>query len=238
MSNQREKPLMAFDLEIATTISGNIAMPPSDPLGITCAAIHAEDLPVPILHWAGKDAGTHHGHMTEQEAHRLLQDISRMAHTHRLVTWNGTGFDLPVLGAEAGDLSTARHLAFEHIDMMLHILAVKGWPIGLNAAAHGMGLPGKSETTSGADAPRLWAEGQHQQIIDYCDQDARTTLDIAVAAEAHRELYWHSRSGRPQTLDLRTGWLTVPDALEIPLPDTSWIQDPVRRETFTSWLFK
>ena len=32
-------------------------------------------------------------------------------------------------------------------------------------------------------------------------------------------------------------WLTVPQALELPIPDTPWIKDPVQRDTFTSWLY-
>ena len=231
------QPLMAFDLEIATPIQGSQPMPPREPLGITCAAVWTEGNPEPLLAWGGRHAGGYEPRMTRAEAAELLAEITRLAANHRLATWNGTGFDLPVLGAEAGDLSTARRLAAGHIDMMLHVLAVKGWPIGLNAAAKGMSLPGKAEGTSGADAPDLWAQGHHQQVIDYCSQDARTTLDVALAGEDHAELYWHSQSGRPQSLSLREGWLTVPQALAQPLPHTPWIKEPVRRETFTSWLF-
>ena len=230
-------PLMAFDLEIATNISGNVPMPPDPPLGITCAAVWAENQPEPLLAWGGRDAGDHGPRMSRKEAKELLHEIWHMAQTHRLATWNGTGFDLPVLGSEAGDMATARQLALSHTDMMLHVLAEKGWPIGLNTAAKGMSLPGKQEGTAGEDVPRLWTEGYHQQVINYCSQDARTTLDIAVTAEMQRQLTWHSRSGRPQTLSLHNGWLTVPQALELPIPDTPWIKDPVQRDTFTSWLY-
>lgn len=237
MLTPHHKPLMAFDLEIATTIQGSISMPPKEPLGITCAAVWTEGNPQPLLAWGGRATGEHAPRMTRAEARDLLHDIRALAQNHRLTTWNGTGFDLPVLGAEAGDLATARQLAAGHIDMMLHVLAVKGWPIGLNAAAKGMSLPGKAEGTAGAEAPELWAQGHHQQVIDYCSQDARTTLDVALAGEDRQLLTWRSQSGRAHSLPLEQGWLTVPEALAQPTPDTPWIKEPVRRETFTAWLF-
>ena len=202
--------------------------PSKELLGITCAAVWTETNPQPLLAWGGRAADEHAPRMTQQEARDLLEEIRTLAQTHRLATWNGTGFDLPVLGAEADDLATARQLAAGHIDMMLHVLAVKGWPIGLNAAAKGMSLPGKAEGTAGAGAPELWAQGHHQQVIDYCSQDARTTLEVALAGEHRRLLTWRSQSGRAHSLSLAEGWLTVPEALNQPIPDTPWIEDPVK----------
>jgi hypothetical protein len=35
---------------------------------------------------------------------------------------------------------------------------------------------------------------------------------------------------------LPDGWLTVREALELPLPNTSWMDEPWPRERFTGWL--
>ena len=35
---------------------------------------------------------------------------------------------------------------------------------------------------------------------------------------------------------LGEGWLTVSEALGLPLPDTSWMSDPWPRERFTGWM--
>ena len=35
---------------------------------------------------------------------------------------------------------------------------------------------------------------------------------------------------------LPEGWLMVSEALELPLPDTSWMDSPWPREKFTGWM--
>ena len=37
-------------------------------------------------------------------------------------------------------------------------------------------------------------------------------------------------------MTLREGWLTVEEALRLPLPDTSWMDEPWPREKFTGWM--
>ena len=236
MQTPAHKPLMSLHLEIATETKGIQSMPPTPPLGITCVAAWTEGTAEPVLWWAGQADGTHTPRMSHIEARSVLQHIAATSLTHRIVTWNGAGFDLPVLGAEAYDIPSASAIALNHIDMMLHILALKGCPIGLNAVAKGMDFSGKSDDTQGADAPRLWAEGHFDQVIQYCAQDARTTLDIALAGEDQELLKWQSLSGHWHNLDMTGGWLPVQNALLLLLPDTPWIKDPVTRESPTSWI--
>ena len=155
---------------------------------------------------------------------------------YTLVTWNGLAFDLPVLAEEAGLDAECKELAANHLDMMFFLFCVKGYRLGLDAAAKGMGLAGKTPGMTGADAPRLWAEGKHQQVLDYLAQDVRTTVDLALACEQRRALLWTSQRGNPMKLDLPAGWLTVQEAAKLPEPDTSWMTNPPQRREFTDWL--
>ena len=47
--------------------------------------------------------------------------------------------------------------------------------------------------------------------------------------ESGGALRWVARSGKVRTMRLPGGWLTVSDALELPLPDTSWMDEPWSR---------
>ena len=96
-----------------------------------------------------------------------------------------------------------------------------------------MGLAGKLEGIKGADAPVLWAEGRRQEVLRYVSQDVKTTLDLAQICETCGELRWVARSGKVRCMPLGEGWLTVEEALELPLPDTSWMSEPWSRSDFT-----
>jgi hypothetical protein len=113
-----------------------------------------------------------------------------------------------------------------------------GYPIGLDKAAQGMGLPGKLPGMSGILAPQLWAQGRFQEVLEYVAQDVRTTLQIALACEERRKLEWITRKGTKSSMPLRNGWLTVREALKLPEPDTSWMSVPISRREATAWLPK
>ena len=82
----------------------------------------------------------------------------------------------------------------------------------------------------------LWAEGRPEDVLQYVARDARATLELATACEALGALRWVARSGKLRTMALPEGWLTVEAALELPLPDTSWMDEPWSRERFTGWM--
>ena len=133
-------------------------------------------------------------------------------------------------------LEACRQLAANHVDMMFHVLCRLGYGVGLNAAARGMGVQGKPEGMSGEVAPVLWARGEREKVLAYVGQDVRTTLDLATACEADGALRWVARSGKVRTMRLPDGWLTAEEALELPLPNTSWMDEPWPRERFTGWM--
>ena len=116
-----------------------------------------------------------------------------------------------------------------------HFFCIKGYRIGLDAIAKGCRLPGKIEGMNGALAPELWQAGEYQRVLDYVAQDVRATLAVVQAVEAQKGFAWMAKSGRLNSVSIHK-WLTVEDALKLPLPDTSWMDTPIDRNEFTQWL--
>ena len=120
--------------------------------------------------------------------------------------------------------------------MLFHVLCNLGHLVSLEKAAEGTHLPGKKAGVTGVLAPPLWAEGKHQEVIDYCVQDVRLTLSIARACERSCQFSWVTLRGGLRSFPLDSGWLTVAEANTLPLPDTSWMSSPPSRSQFVGWL--
>jgi hypothetical protein len=99
-----------------------------------------------------------------------------------------------------------------------------------------MNLAGKPEGMSGAVAPVLWAQGKREEFLVYVAQDVCASMDLAVACEFRGELRWIARSGKVRSVALEEGWLSAVDPLRLPLPDTSWMDEPWSRTRFTGWM--
>ncbi len=225
---------LAFDVETAKLSEGDWRS--CRPLGISCAATLLADYDQPKLWHGGDDRARPADRMSRKEAAALVRYLSeKVEHGYTLLTWNGVGFDLDVLAEESHLLAECRTLAIAHVDMLFHVLCKLGHGVSLDAAARGMGVDGKPEGMNGKLAPALWAEGKREEVLRYVAQDVRTTLDLARACEGCGELRWVARSGRLRRVTLREGWLTVREARAIPLPDTSWMDEPWPRERFTGW---
>ena len=222
----------AFDLEtteLAADRAGGV-VPPISCAGIVLAGGGVEGLFLPSAEPECYDAA---GTMTTVGATRVVRRLQELvAAGGTLVSWNGAGFDLPVLARASGLHGECVRLALGGVDMMFQVLATKGWPIKLAVALQGMGLPAK--TGDGLEAVTLWREGHHQQVLDYCTADAARTLQLAVAAQGQR-LRWSSSKGTPQSMSLAGGWLTVEQCLQLPEPDTSWMDQPLRRADLLAW---
>jgi hypothetical protein len=229
---------LAFDIETAKVQSED----ESDwrscrPLGISCAATLFSGTDKLVLWHGGNDREHPADRMSQQDAAELVHYLTtQVENGYTIVAWNGVGFDFDILAEESGMLAECRRLAAEHVDMMFHILCQLGYGVGLDAAAKGMGLAGKTKGMSGALAPVLWAEGKRDEVLQYVAQDVKTTLDLATACEACDTFRWIARSGKLRSMALPDGWLTVKLALELPLPDTSWMDEPWPRATFTGWM--
>jgi hypothetical protein len=228
---------IAFDIEIARMIpDGEQDWKAYRPLGISCAATLAEGEDVLLWHGRMED-GDISAQMTPAEAESLVDYlVAAAAAGDSIVTWNGLGFDFDILAEESTRFDDCRMLALGHFDMMFQVFCAKGHALGLDKAARGMGLAGKTPGMKGDLAPRYWAEGRYQEVLEYCAQDVRITLGVALGIEKARCLKWISNRGGKRSIDFSQGLLTVNESLKMPLPDTSWMDNPWQRSKFTGWL--
>ncbi|HUW58858.1 MAG TPA: ribonuclease H-like domain-containing protein [Planctomycetota bacterium] len=229
---------VAFDLEIAKELFDfEQEWRSNRPLGITCAAALPCDSKQVITWCGGKDDGSPADKMSLAEVKEVLRELWRFVENgYTLLTWNGLGFDFNILAEESGLHEVCKKLALDHVDMMFHVFRDRGYPVALDKAARGSGIPGKPRGMSGALAPRLWANGRHREVLEYVASDVSTTLRLALLCEGIRQLKWITRRGGTASMNLPHGWLTVRDALQLPDPDTSWMDDPIPQEEFTAWL--
>ncbi len=229
---------LAFDIETAKDVPGeDFNWRPHRPLGISCAATLASDSNELRL-WHGKTkTGAPAPRMTAADALELVQYLAKLAKDgFTVLSWNGLGFDFDILAEESAAPAVCKGCALDHVDMMFHIVCALGYPVALDKGAEGMGLPGKPAGMSGIQAPKMWAEGRHKEVLDYVSQDVRMAMQIAQAAEQRRRFEWITRKGTKSNLPLPRGWLTVRDALKLPEPDTSWMTKPLKRKDFMTWL--
>jgi hypothetical protein len=233
-----ERRYVAFDIETAAEVPDDASdWRQHRPLGITCVAMLRSDDDEPII-WHGRHAdGSPAPRMARDEAAAVVEFLEQcIADGYSVLTWNGLGFDFDILAEEADALTACRALALDHVDMMFHVVCARGFPVALDKAAHALGLPGKPEGMSGSLAPTLWAEGRHQEVLDYVGQDVRIALAIARACEVKGKFLWTTKKGKTGSMALEHGWLTVRDALRLPEPDTSWMSEPWSRSRFTGWM--
>jgi len=228
---------VAFDIETAANVPGpDFDWRSHRPLGITCAAALRSDTDDPIIWHAKKADGTPAPRMSQHECGIIVDSLAKMVKEgYTLLTWNGLGFDFEVLAEEADANDVCRQLVLEHVDMMFHVFCDRGFPVGMEKAAQGLGIRGKPAGVSGLLAPQLWAEGQYQVVMDYVAQDVRIALTIAEKCEMSRRFKWKTQKGTTSSMPLEKGWLSVSDALKLPKPDTSWMTKPLSREHFAQW---
>ena len=222
---------LAWDLETARVDvpDGDDLMAHLPTLGISCAATLTSD---GILQtWNGLL-----DKMVPEQCRKLvgyLLEMNQQGYT--IVTYNGASFDFRVLAQESGAWETCKKLALDHIDLMFHFFCERGFAVGLNAVARGMGTPTKSG--HGADAPRMWAAGQRQAVLDYVAQDVRVLMNVFQAVRKIGYVKWISKSDKLCTwMPSSKRLLTVKEAMMLPEPDTSWMTNHWGRQKFIGWL--
>ena len=187
--------------------------------------------------WYERDAGEQAtggalGQEVAQSLLRYLQD--RVQEGYTAVTWNGAGFDFRVLAHASGRSDACVDLAWQHVDAMFWLHCNKGFSVGLDSAARAVGAS-KTAGITGADAPRLWAEGAYEEVKQYVAQDVRALEAVYQEATRVRALRWINTRGRVSSADGRL--CSVREAYGLPAPDTSWMRRaPWTREKFVGWM--
>jgi hypothetical protein len=236
-SHTKTRHYLAFDIEIAKMIpERSNDWNPYRPLGISCAATLASNGSCQL--WYGKTpTGEFADQMSREEVVKVVEHLGTEVESGKtILTWNGLGFDFDILAEESGLHDTCKELALNHVDMMFHILCEQGYPLSLDKAAKGMGLPGKPKGMRGELMPELWLGGKKQEVLDYVSGDVETTLLLAQEVEKRHRLHWISDRGSHQFLYFPKGWFTVREALDLPEPDTTWMSRPWPRIKFAGWL--
>jgi predicted PolB exonuclease-like 3'-5' exonuclease len=106
----------------------------------------------------------------------------------KLVTFNGRGFDLPLLelaafryGLPAGEYFSRGRNRFngdlDLMDWMTNFGAARGFAGGLNLLAKLIGKPGKMDV-AGDQVYEMYREGRYQDINDYCMFDTLDTYFV------------------------------------------------------------
>jgi len=228
---------VAFDLETAKILPENFGdLHDHRPLGISCTATWCSDESVAETFHSTNADGSPAPQMTAQDLTAFIEHLKIKSQAgYTIITHNGLGFDFDILGEESGQTEDCRALARTHVDMMFHFFCGKGFPIKLNAAAKAIGMS-KPANVDGSVAPQLWKDGEAQTVLDYVAQDCRLTLDVGKTSEAAKRIRWITGRGTTSSLELPDGWLTVEEASTLPLPDTSWMDNPWPRSKFTGWL--
>jgi hypothetical protein len=227
---------LSFDIEIANEIE---LKPGQDleqygPFDISCAA--AIDDRANVRHWYGKeDDGRPRRALDAAGAHAVLEHLREEQRRGVMVcAWNGLSFDLRWLGHAADAMPLAREVALDLHDPMFQFFVQRGFPIALASVADGLGLQQK-KLMNGADAPKEWARGNHQLVLDYVAGDCRITEHVVARVLALREIRWRTKKGTLSSEPMRA-LRRVRELLDAPLPDTSWMSEPIPRAKFTRWL--
>lgn len=227
---------LSFDIEIADEID----LQPGDdldrhgPFQIACVAAYSDR--GALQHWYARDAaGVPQRALDAQGARAVLLHLREAQRSGTWVcAWNGLSFDLRWLGHASNDLPLAREIALELYDPMFQFFVQRGFPVGLASVADGLGIAEK-KLMHGADAPKQWAQGNHQAVLDYVAGDCRITEQVIAGILARGGIPWRTKKGtvsfEPMPVLRR-----VRELLDAPLPDNSWMSEPLPRTKFTAWL--
>jgi hypothetical protein len=228
--------ILSFDIEISDVfeLGKHEDMEVYAPFHISVAATAIVDGEERI--WYCEDPpGCPSLNLTPQCAHDLLEYLDKMQRKNVMVcAWNGLSFDLKWLGYHAKDMELAARIALKLYDPMFQFFNQTGYPVGLSKVAEAMQIP-QQKLMAGADAPKQWCAGNHRAVMDYVLGDCQMTNLVVGAIQKHRQVRWVTSKGYISAKPM-SKLKTVEDVLADPEPDQSWMDAPLRREKFCSWL--
>ena len=227
---------VCFDIEIANIVD---LKPGEDldtygPFDIACSA--AVDDRGTTRHWVSKDAnGNPGGTLDRVQAHEMLTWLRDQQRAGvQVCAWNGLSFDVRWIGHVADDMRLAKEVALDLYDPMFQFMCQRGFPVALANVAEGLGIR-ETKLMTGDQAPIEWARGNQQLVLDYVASDCRITECVVARIVEQHEIRWKTKKGT-MSREPMPALRRVRDALKLPLPDTSWMSEPLRREKFYGWL--
>lgn len=228
--------VIAFDIEIANEFE---LLPGEDldkyaPFDISVAASTTRD--GSVRHWLKRaDCGTPSRCIDAALAREMLTYLRSEQEAGSIVAaWNGMAFDVRWIGHVAQDPELAAEVALDLYDPMFQFVSRRGFPISLASAADGLSVV-ETKLMAGADAPKEWAKGNHQKVIDYVAGDCRLTREVVEKVVARREIRWRTKKGTISS-EAFPKLERVRDVMRAPPPDQSWMSDPKPWESWFGWL--
>ncbi|MFT4570651.1 MAG: hypothetical protein ACI8TX_000733 [Hyphomicrobiaceae bacterium] len=186
--------------------------------------------------WYSEGAdGTPTTSLTAARAHELLEYLDARQKAGAMVcAWNGLGFDLRWIGHAAEDVALAARVALASYDPMFQFFTRRGFPVALAKVGAAMGVE-QAKLMDGADAPKRWAEGRYQEVMDYVLGDSQITNQIVAEILRRKEISWITARNVARSEPIPR-LKTVAEVLTEPEPDQSWMDTPIPRSKFSAWI--
>jgi len=227
--------LLSFDIELSDLfeLKKNEDMEKYAPFHISVAATAVHDGEERA--WYSEENGQPALNLTRERAHELLEYLDEMQQKEFMVcAWNGLGFDLKWIGYQADDMVLAARIALKSYDPMFQFFNQAGFPVGLGKVAKGMGIL-QEKLMDGADAPKQWRAGNHQEVMDYCLGDCQMTNLIVRGIQETRQVRWATAKGTISSKPMPR-LKSVEEVIRDPEPDQSWLDNPIPKTKFYKWV--
>jgi hypothetical protein len=227
--------LLSFDIELSDVfeLKKNEDMEKYAPFHISVAATVVHDGEERA--WYSEEKGQPALNLTRERAHELLKYLDEMQQKGFVVcAWNGLGFDLKWIGYQADDMTFAARIALKSYDPMFQFFNQAGFPVGLGKVAKGMGIT-QEKLMDGADAPKKWRAGNHQEVMDYCLGDCQMTNLIVRGIQETRQVRWATAKGTISSKPMPR-LKSVEEVIQDPDPDQSWLDNPIPKTKFYKWV--
>ncbi|GEP01854.1 3'-5' exonuclease [Methylobacterium haplocladii] len=203
--------ILVFDLETVPDLDAVARVHRLDPSDTAAArAALGKGFPKPLYHrivaigmlaaeqvagvWRVRSLSA--GHAGERDETALIADFDAMlVQTRpRLVTFNGSGFDLPVLryralinGVAAPGLNARPYFRRYAMDALDLCDVLGGFDprakVGLDALCRALGIPGKRDGLDGGGVAALVEAGRFADLAAYCKADVLATFRVFLAHE-------------------------------------------------------
>jgi len=184
--------------------------------------------------------------MKKETAQKLVRHLTKgLDKGYIPFGWNSLHFDFQILAHHSGMYEECGRLALNHVDGMFLIICKRGHFLGLDKVLKGASIESKVHIVNfndgseykdmdGSKAPLLWRQGEYSAVREYLAGDVIQPLKLINRLDKTKSIKWVSGKGKNNTVNVEM--LTVKEALNLPFPNTSWMEQPPNRQDFYSWI--